>query len=114
MTSGGLAASVQTKSDRTTATIGRNKIYATTHQFGGVTSARSMNPGKTTPAHPDLPFNPSTRQLAPEAEQEVQDRITDWAAELGFKWSATRRFSIGNTISAPVPFFSLSVSQNFD
>ena len=85
VTSGGLAASVQTKSDRATATIGSNKVYAAIHQFGGVTSPKSMIPGKTIPARPYLPFNPRTHQLTREAEQEVQERIAEWAADLGFK-----------------------------
>lgn len=85
VSAGGLAASVQTRSDKTTATIGSNKVYAAMHQFGGTTSPRSMIPSKTIPARPFLPFNPNTNQLTTEAAQAVQDRIADWAAEQGFK-----------------------------
>ena len=54
---GQLAASVQSESGQDFARVGTNKVYAAMHQFGGVTSPKSMIPGKGIPARPFLGVN---------------------------------------------------------
>lgn len=71
----GLAASVQSGSDRDSAWIGTNKPYGAIHQFGGTTSERSMIPGKTIPARPYLPVEPESGELGISAERTVLELL---------------------------------------
>lgn len=82
ITSGGLAASVQTAHGPDWAAIFTNKPYAAMHQFGGTTSARSMIPGKIIPARPYLPFNPQTNEVTPETQAAILDIVNAWLHHL--------------------------------
>lgn len=65
--SGQLAASVSTRSDRSTAMVGTNKVYGAIHQFGGQAGrGRKV----TIVARPFLPVTASG-ELQPEAKTEV-------------------------------------------
>ena len=70
---GGLASSVTTRHDSTSATIGSNKVYAAIHQFGGMAG---RNKKVKIPARPYLPIT-STSQLQPEARDEVIETINN-------------------------------------
>lgn len=82
ISSGGLAASVQTSHGPNWAMIHTNKPYAAMHQFGGTTSPRSMIPGKTIPARPFLPFNPQTSEITPEAQATITDVLNHWLGQI--------------------------------
>lgn len=80
VSAGGLAASVQTGYAPAEAWIGSNKPYAAMHQFGGVTSPRSMIPGKAIPARPFLPFDPEGERLSPDAERTMLEVLEGYLA----------------------------------
>ena len=82
VSSGGLAASVQTSYGADFARIGSNKPYSAMQMFGGTTSPRSMIPGKKIPARPYLPFNPQTGDLTPQAKATVLEVLETYFGRL--------------------------------
>lgn len=74
--SGQLAASVDLVYDRTSASVGSNKVYAAIHQFGGQ-AGRGRR--VTIPARPFLPVDASGN-LHPEAQRTVLEVISDHLA----------------------------------
>jgi phage virion morphogenesis protein len=80
VSAGGLAASVQTGYAPAEAWIGSNKPYAAMHQFGGITSPRSMIPGKVIEARPFLPFDPQTERLSADAERTILEVLGGYLA----------------------------------
>lgn len=78
VSAGGLAASVQTSFGAYFASIGSNKRYAAMHMFGGVTSPKSMIPGKRIPARPFLPFNPQTQELSAPARATIIESLNNY------------------------------------
>jgi phage virion morphogenesis protein len=82
VSAGGLASSLSTDHDATSATIGSNKKYAAMQQLGGITSPRSMIPGKVIPARPYLPMD-AQGNLQPEAEEGIMRLANDYLASIG-------------------------------
>jgi phage virion morphogenesis protein len=62
---------------RDTLTVSATAKYAAMHQFGGVTSARSMIPGKTIPARPFLPVR-QDGTLYPQEQALVLQALNDF------------------------------------
>ena len=60
-----------------TLTVSSTPVYAAMQQFGGVTSARSMIPGKTIPARPFLPVR-QDGTLYPQEQQLVLQTLNDF------------------------------------
>ena len=60
-----------------TLTVSSTPVYAAMQQFGGVTSARSMIPGKTIPARPFLPVR-QDGTLYPQEQQLVLETLNDF------------------------------------
>lgn len=58
-------------------TVSSTPVYAAMQQFGGVTSARSMIPGKTIPARPFLPVR-QDGTLYPQEQQLVLETLNDF------------------------------------
>lgn len=81
VSAGGLSASVQTSFGANFASIGSNKPYAAMHMFGGVTSPKSMIPGKKIPARPFLPFNPQTQELSAPARATIIEILNDYLVQ---------------------------------
>jgi len=71
---GQLAASISTSHNRSSATIGSNKVYAAIHQFGGKTG-RGHN--TTIAARPFLPIN-AQGQLQSEASENILRLVNDY------------------------------------
>ncbi|MDD5479687.1 phage virion morphogenesis protein [Rhodoferax sp.] len=80
VSAGGLAASVQTSFGADFASVGSNKPYAAMHMFGGVTSPKSMIPGKRIAARPFLPFNPQTQALSVPAREAIVEILNNYLA----------------------------------
>lgn len=60
-----------------TLTVSATAKYAAMHQFGGVTSAKSMIPGKNIPARPFLPIH-QDGSLYPQEQASVLQAINDY------------------------------------
>lgn len=82
VSAGGLAPSVQTAYGSNFARIGSNKPYSAMHMFGGITSTKSMIPGKRIPARPYLPFNPQTSELSDPAKATVIEVLETYLSRL--------------------------------
>lgn len=81
ISAGGLAGSLSTSSDATSATVGSNKVYAAMQQRGGTTSPRSMIPNKVIAPRPFLPVD-AQGNLQPEAEEGILGLANDYLKNL--------------------------------
>lgn len=63
------------------ATVMATPVYAAMHQFGGVTSPRSMIPGKKIPARPFLPITQGG-DLYPEEKALVLQAVNDYLMDI--------------------------------
>lgn len=81
ISAGGLAGSISTSSDATSATVGSNKVYAAMQQLGGTTSSRSMIPNKVIAPRPYLPVDAQGR-IQPEAEDGILRLANDYLANV--------------------------------
>lgn len=74
--SGDLSRQIFSKADTSSMTIWASPVYAAMHQFGGITAANSMIPGKSIPARPFMPvdsdgnLDPTEQRLVLEALEE--------------------------------------------
>lgn len=82
ISAGGLADSLSTSSDATSATIGSNKKYAAMQQLGGTTSPRSMIPNKVIAPRPYLPVD-AQGNLQPEAEESILRLANSYLTSIG-------------------------------
>lgn len=60
-----------------TLTVSSNMAYAAMHQFGGITSPKSMIPGKTIPARPFLPIH-KDGTLYPADQSEIIKALNEY------------------------------------
>lgn len=75
---GQLAASVKTRHDASSATVGSNKFYAAIHQLGGKTGRRHK---VTMPARPFLPID-AQGKLQPEDEENILGLVNDYLSRI--------------------------------
>lgn len=75
VSSGGLAASVQTAYGANFASIGSNKPYSHIHMFGGMAG---RGHAAKVPARPYLPFNPQTKELTPQASATILEIVQSY------------------------------------
>ncbi|MBP6718470.1 MAG: phage virion morphogenesis protein [Rhodoferax sp.] len=74
--SGDLSRQIFSKADASSMMLWASPVYAAMHQFGGITAANSMIPGKRIPARPFMPvdsdgnLDPTEQRLVLEALQE--------------------------------------------
>jgi phage gpG-like protein len=61
-------------------TVRATTVYAAMHQFGGITSPRSMIPGKIIPARPFLPIH-QDGTLYPDEQVEILKAINEYLVE---------------------------------
>lgn len=81
ISAGGLASSISSSSDASSATVGSNKKYAAMQQLGGITSSKSMIPNKTIAARPFLPID-AQGQLQPDAGENILGLVNDYLRQV--------------------------------
>lgn len=75
--SGDLSRQIFSEADTSSMTIWASPVYAAIHQFGGITAANSMIPGKRIPARPFMPVD-SDGNLDPTEQRLVLEALEDF------------------------------------
>jgi phage virion morphogenesis protein len=75
--SGDLSRQIFSKADASSMTIWASPVYAAMHQFGGITAANSMIPGKSIPARPFFPVD-AAGNLDPTEQRLVLETLQDF------------------------------------
>lgn len=79
--SGDLRRQIEAVASDTDVVVNANAAYAAMHQFGGITSPRSMIPGKKIPARPFLPITQSG-DLYPEEKALILQAVNEYLMDI--------------------------------